>query len=308
MMAHPARGRCVAEVMQDQAAGLRRLLSGDFVRIVTLASGRRGVGKTTALINLAAALAKRGKQVMVLDEHQGAHSVVGMLGLTPYYDLSHVVRRERSLEQVMLSGPEGIMVVPAGKSVQSLAALGAEDQAALVHAFGQLSLPVDVVLVDAVAGVASHVLPLSLAAQELVLVVDPRQASVTDAYALIKVLNQGFARRSFHIIVNRAASPEEGEAVFSNVAAVASRFLKVSLDYMGCVLLDEKLHRATQLGRTAVDAFPATAAAQTFRDLAEAVDQWPHPDGEGGQLETFMQRLIQTSRAAASESALPGRI
>lgn len=284
------------------------MLSGDFVRIVTLASGRRGVGKTTALINLAAALAKRGKQVMVLDEHQGAHSVVGMLGLTPYYDLSHVVRRERSLEQVMLSGPEGIMVVPAGKSVQSLAALGSEDQASLVHAFGQLSLPVDVVLVDAVAGVASHVLPLSLAAQELVLVVDPRQASMTDAYALIKVLNQGFARRSFHIIVNRVARPEEGEAVFSNVAAVASRFLKVSLDYMGCVLLDEKLHRATQLGRTAVDAFPATAAAQTFRDLAEAVDQWPHPDGDGGQLETFMQRLIQTSRAAASESALPGRI
>lgn len=303
-----ARGRCVAEVMQDQAAGLRRLLSGDFVRIVTLASGRRGVGKTTALINLAAALAKRGKQVMVLDEHQGADSVVGMLGLTPYYDLSHVVRRERSLEQVMLSGPDGIMVVPAGKSVQSLAALGAEDQASLVHAFGQLSLPVDVVLVDAVAGVASHVLPLSLAAQELVLVVDPRQASMTDAYALIKVLNQGFARRSFHIIVNRVARPEEGEAVFSNVAAVASRFLKVSLDYMGCVLHDEKLHRATQLGRTAVDAFPATAAAQTFRDLAEAVDQWPHPDGDGGQLESFMQRLIQTSRAAASESALPGRI
>lgn len=284
------------------------MLSGDFVRIVTLASGRRGVGKTTALINLAAALAKRGKQVMVLDEHQGAHSVVGMLGLTPYYDLSHVVRRERSLEQVMLSGPEGIMVVPAGKSVQSLAALGAEDQASLVHAFGQLSLPVDVVLVDAVAGVASHVLPLSLAAQELVLVVDPRQASMTDAYALIKVLNQGFARRSFHIIVNRVARPEEGEAVFSNVAAVASRFLKVSLDYMGCVLLDEKLHRATQLGRTAVDAFPATAAAQTFRDLAEAVDQWPHPDGDGGQLETFMQRLIQTSRAAASGPGLPGRV
>lgn len=297
----------MAEVMQDQAAGLRRLLSGNFVRIVTLTSGRRGVGKTTALINLAAALAKRGKQVMVLDEHRGVHSVVGMLGLTPYYDLGHVVRRECSLEQVMLSGPEGIMVVPAGKGVQSLAALSADEQASLVHAFGQLSLPVDVVLVDAVAGVASHVLPLSLAAQELVLVVDPRPASMTDAYALIKVLNQGFARRSFHIIVNRVANPEEGEAVFSNVAAVASRFLKVSLDYMGCVPLDEKLRRATQLGRSAVDAFPATAAAQTFRDLAEEVDQWPHPDGEGGQLETFMQRLIQTSRAAA-EPGLPGRI
>ncbi|MFH1495638.1 MAG: P-loop NTPase [Pseudomonadota bacterium] len=298
----------MADAMQDQAAGLRRLLSGDFVRIVTLTSGRRGVGKTTALINLAAALAKRGKQVMVLDEHQGEHSVVGMLGLTPYYDLSHVVRRERSLEQVMLTGPEGIMVVPAGKGVESLAGLGVEGQETLVHAFGQLSQPVDVVLVDAVAGVASHVLPLSLAAQELVLVVDTQPASMTDAYALIKVLNQGFARRSFHIIVNRVSGPEEGEAVFRNVAAVASRFLKVSLDYMGCVPRDEKLRRATQLGRSVLDAFPATAAARTFRDLAEAVDQWPHPDGEEGQLETFMQRLIQSSRAAANEPGLPGRV
>ncbi|MBZ0106830.1 MAG: P-loop NTPase [Sulfuricella denitrificans] len=298
----------MADVAQDQAAGLRRLLSGDFVRIVTLASGRRGVGKTTALINLAAALAKRGKQVMVLDEHQGAHSVVGMLGLTPCYDLSHVVRRERSLEQVLLTGPEGITVVPAGKGVESLAALGVEDQASLVQSFGQLSQPVDVVLVDAVAGVASHVLPLSLAAQELVLVVDPQPASMTDAYALIKVLNQGFARRSFHIIVNRVSGTEEGEAVFRKVATVASRFLKVRLDYMGCVPRDDKLHRATQLGRSVVDAFPATAAAQTFRDLAEAMDQWPHPEGEEGQLEAFMQRLIQTSRATAGESGLQGRM
>lgn len=291
----------MAEVLQDQAEGLRRLLCGDFVRIVTLTSGKRGVGKTSALINLAAALAKRGKQVMVLDEHQGEHSVVGMLGLTPHYDLTHVVRRERSLEQVMLSGPEGIMVVPAGKSVQALADMETADQEWLVRSFAQLAHTVDVVLVDAVAGVASHVLPISLAAQELVVVVEPRPASMTDAYTLIKVLNQGFARRNFHILVNKATGPEEGEAIFNNMAEVASRFLKVSLNYMGFVPREERMHRATQLGRTVVDAFPATPAAQAFRSLAEEVEQWPHPSGEDGQLEAFMQRLIQSSRAAAGE-------
>ena len=294
----------MAEVSQDQAEGLRRLLSGDFVRIVTLTSGKRGVGKTSALINLAAALAKRGRQVMVLDEHQGERSVVGMLGLTPYYDLTHVVRRERSLEQVMLSGPEGIMVIPAGKSVQALANLEKADQEWLVNSFAQLAQTVDVLLVDAVAGVASHVLPLSLAAQELVVVVEPQPASMTDAYALIKVLNQGFARRSFHILVNKAADPKEGEAIFNNMAEVASRFLKVSLNYMGFVPQEERMRRASQLGRTVVDAFPATEAAQAFRTLAEVVEQWPHPSGEQGQLEAFMQRLIQSSRAAGSE---PGR-
>lgn len=295
----------MAEVLQqDQAAGLRRLLGDDFVRIITLTSGKRGVGKTSVLINLAAALAKRGKQVMVLDEHQGRQSVIGMLGLTPYYDLTHVLRRERSLEQVMLSGPEGVMVVPAGKSVQALANLPVSDQEWLVRSFAQLSQPVDVVLVDAVAGVAGNVLPPSLAAQELVVVVDPQPASMTDAYALIKVLNQGFALRSFHIVVNRVANPEQAGVVFDNMAKVARRFLRVSLDAMGCVPEDEKLHRASQFGRTVVDAFPAAEAAQAFRTLAEKIDQWPHPAGEQGQLEAFMQRLIQSSRATAGD---PGR-
>lgn len=288
--------------MHDQAEGLRRLLSGDFVRIVTLTSGKRGVGKTCALINLAAALAKRGKRVMILDEHQGEQSVVGMLGLTPYYDLTNVVRRECSLEQVMLSGPEDIMVVPAGKSVQALANLTPADQEYLVRSFAQLAETVDVVLVDAQAGVASHLLPPSLAAQELVVVVEPRPASLTDAYALIKVLNQGFARRNFHILVNKAGNAEEGMAIFNNMAEVASRFLKVTLDYMGYVPIEDRMHRAAQLGRSVVDAFPATAAAQAFRALAEVVEEWPHPSGEQGQLEVFMQRLIQSSRATASES------
>ncbi|MFN3397001.1 MAG: MinD/ParA family protein [Sulfurimicrobium sp.] len=287
------------EIMPDQAEGLRRLLAEDFVRIITLTSGKRGAGKTSVLINLAVALARRGKQVMILDEHQGQHSVVGMLGLTPYYSLTHVLRREHTLEQVMLSGPEGIWVVPSGKSIQALANISATDLEWLVTSFAQLAHPVDVVLVDAIAGVAGNVLPLSLAAQELVVVVDPQASSMTEAYALIKVLNQGFARRNFHIVVNRVASPEEAGVVFNNMAKVAKHFLKVSLDFMGFVPQDEKMHRATQLGRTVVDAFPASAAARSFRNLAEKVEQWPRPGGEQGQMEAFMQRLAQSSRATA---------
>lgn len=298
----------MADVLQDQAEGLRRLLSGDFVRIVTLTSGKRGVGKTSSVINLAAALAKRGKQVMVLDEHQGEHSVVGMLGLTPYYDLTHVMRRERSLEQVILSGPEGVMVVPAGQSVQALAALDPAGQQRLVSAFAQLSRTLDVLLIDAEAGLASHVLPLSLAAQELVVVVEQQPAAMTDAYALIKVLSQGFARRNFRILVNKVTGPEEGVTVFNNMAEVSSRFLKVTLDYMGCVPREDRIRRACQLGRTVVDAFPATGAAQAFRALAETVEQWPHPSGEQDQLEVFMQRLIQSSRATAGEAGRLGRV
>ncbi len=298
----------MAEVMQDQAEGLRRLLSEDFVRIITLTSGKRGAGKTAALVNLAAALARRGKQVMVLDEHHGKHGVVDMLGLTPHYDLTHVLRREHRLEQVMLVGPEGMRIVPAGKCVQELAHLPSTAQEALVEAFSQLAQPVDVLLVDAEAGVASHVLPPSLAAQELVVVVDPHPASMTEAYTLIKVLNQGYARRSFHILVNRSTSQGEAMVIFNNLAEVAHRFLRVTLDFMGCVPLDPKLQRAAQLGRSVVEAFPASESAQSFHALAEEIDQWPRPDEGDGQIERFMQRLVQSSKAAAVSSVRQGRV
>lgn len=298
----------MAEVMQDQAEGLRRLLSEDFVRIITLTSGKRGMGKTAALVNLAAALAKRGKQVMVLDEHLGKHGVVDMLGLTPLYDLTHVMRREHRLEQVMLEGPEGMLVVPAGKCVQELAHQPLSAQETLVEAFSRLTRPVDVLLVDAEAGVASHVLPPSLAAQELVVLVDPHPSSMTDAYALIKVLNQGYARRSFHILVNRSTCQEEAMVIFNNLADVAHRFLRVTLDFMGYVPLDPKLQRAVQLGRSVVEAFPASESAQSFHALAEEVDQWPRPDEGDGQIERFMQRLVQSSRAAAVTSVRQGRV
>lgn len=297
----------MAEVLPDQAEGLRRLLSGDFVRIITLTSGRRGAGKTAALINLAAALTRRGKQVMLLDEHQGRHGVVEQMGLTPRYDLTHVLRREQRLEQVMLKGSEGILVVSAGKCVQELAQSPAAAQESLVEAFSRLAQPVDVLLVDAEAGVASHVLPPSLAAQELVVVVDPHPASMTESYALIKVLNQGYARRSFHILVNRANSQEEAMTIFNNLADAAHRFLRVTLDFMGSVPLDPKLQRAAQLGRAVVEAFPASESAQSFHALAEEIDQWPSPDEGDGQIRRFMQRLVQSSKAAAVDAVRQGR-
>ena len=153
----------MADVQQDQAEGLRRLLARDSVRVVTLTSGRTGVGKTNVVVNLAAALAKRGRHVLVLDEQQGKDSTETLLGLSSYYNLMHVIRREKTLEEVILHGPEGMDIVSAGQGLRVLGDLGQEDQDSLVQSFSQLSKTVDVVLVDAVAGIASNVLPLSLA-------------------------------------------------------------------------------------------------------------------------------------------------
>lgn len=289
----------MAEVVQDQAEGLRRLLARDSVRVVTLTSGRTGVGKSNIVANLAAALAKRGRQVLVLDEQSGKGSVESLLGLTARYDLMHVIRRERTLEEVMLSGPDGVNIIAAGEGLQMLAGLQQEDQDWLVQAFRQLSQCVDVVLVDAVAGIASNVLPLSLASQEIVIVVSQHASSITDAYALIKVLNQRFAIRRFHILASKVHDEAAAQALFCKMAEVAERFLDVSLDFMGYVPQDEKMKQAGRIFRPVVEAFPTAISAKAVRDLAEAMEQWPYPSGDNGRLESFMQRLIQSSRMAA---------
>ncbi len=290
----------MADVLQDQAEGLRRLLARDSVRVVTLTSGRTGVGKTNIIVNLAAALAKRGRHVLLLDEQQGKGSMETLLGLTARYDLMHVIRREKTLDEVMLRGPEGVDIVSAGNGLRVLGELGQEDQDSLVQSFRQLSKTVDVVLVDAIAGVASNVLPLSLASQEIVIVVSPHPSSIKDAYALIKVLNQNFAIHRFHILASKVKNEQEARALYDNMAEVAVRFLDVSLDFMGYVPFDEKLRQAARIFRPVVEAFPAAESAKALRNLAETMEQWPQLSGEDGRLEAFMQRLIQSSRMAAA--------
>lgn len=289
----------MSEVLRDQAEGLRRLLGGERSRVVTVISGKDGVGKTSILVNLAVALAKRGKYVMLIDEHSGASCAGHMLGLEPRYDLLHVMRGEKQLNEVILQGPEGVEIVPAAKGVRALAGLNASAQQTLVHAFSGLSHPVDVVLVDAFSGIAADTLSLSLAAQEVVIVVSSQPASITDAYALIKVLSQNYAKQRFRILVNKVASAAEAQSIYNNIEQVAGRFLDVALDFMGYVPLDGKLRQAARLYRPVVSAFPAAASAQALRQLAEVMEQWPYPQEEEGRLDVFMQRLIHNSRIPA---------
>lgn len=286
----------MVEFAQDQAEGLRRLLAHDFVRVVTVTSGRRRAGKTSIVLNLAVALARCGKNVLVLDEQAGKGNIDAMLGLKPHFDLLHVIRREKTLDEVIMQGPEGVQIVPAAQGVRKLAQLSVAEQEWLVQSFSHLPKAVDVVLVDAVAGIAGNVLSLSLAAQEVVVVVSGEAASITDAYAMIKVLRQDYAKQRFHIVVSKAKTEGEAQAIFNNMAQAANRYLDVSLEYMGYVPLDEKLRQSARIFKPVVEAFPASPSGTAFRRLAEAVDRWPHPKDDSGRLDTFLQRLIISSR------------
>lgn len=289
----------MAEFVTDQAEGLRRLLGKDFVRILTLTSSRPGMGKTTAVLNLAVALARAGKNVMLVDENPGKGNISAMLGARHAHDLLDVARLGKSLEEVMIPGPEGISILQAAQG-QALADLGEEEQAMLVDCMSHIAKPVDVVLVDTAAGSPSHLLSLSLSAQEIIVVLSPEGSSITDAYALIKMMNMQYAKRHFRILVNRVKNEDEARTVFDNMSKVASRYLAISLDFMGHVPLDAPLRQASRLKEPVINAFPLSASSSSFRHIADTVVRWPCPRHNEISLGDFLQHLIQGSRLSAA--------
>lgn len=267
------------------------------VRVIAVASGKGGVGKTNVVANLAIAFAKSGKKVMVLDADLGLGNLDVLLDLAPRFNLGHVVRAEKTLQEVMVEGPHGIAVVPAASGIQAMAELDLRAQAALIQSFSELTMPLDVLLIDTAAGISSSVMTFSLAAQEIIVVISNEPTSITDAYALIKVLSRDYGHRRFRLLANMVHDAQEGRALYSKIAQVADRYLDVSLDFMGIIPFDPKLRRAVQFQRAVVDAFPNTPASLAFSRLSATVERWPRPVGSGGRLEFFMERLIAGSQA-----------
>lgn len=284
----------------DQAEGLRRLLARDALRIITVTSATAGAGKTSSVINLAVALARAGREVLILDESPRRGNVSDTIGVNARFDLLDVINRDKTLEQVLVTGPEGISVLPAAHGTARLARLNRDDQDRLMDCFSRLPNPVDVVLVDTATGGSGKALPASLAAQDVMLVLSRTSSSITDNYALIKTMSSQYAKRHFRILMNKVRSEREARTIFQNMEQAARRYLSVSLDYIGCIPPDDKLQRATALCTPVVEAFPAAPSATGFRRVAGEMMSWSRSAETAESIENFMRRLIQSSRLGAA--------
>ena len=285
----------------DQAAGLRRIATPRPVRVITVASGKGGVGKTNVTVNLGLSLTAQGKEVLLLDADLGLANVDVMLGLHTNYDLSHVLKGERTLEEVICTGPQGMRIVPASSGLQNMAELSTAEHAGIISAFSELSVTPDVLLIDTAAGISDNVVTFSRAAQEVIVVVCDEPASITDAYALIKLLNREYGIYRFRVLTNRVQSVQDGRALYNKILKVTDRYLDVALDFMGVVPEDEYLRKAVQKQRAVVDAYPRSKSALAFKKLASKADSWPVPASAGGQLEFFVERLIMASQQNLSQ-------
>ncbi|NOX76124.1 MAG: MinD/ParA family protein [Gammaproteobacteria bacterium] len=286
----------------DQAAGLRRMARPRPVRVIAITSGKGGVGKTNVSVNLGVTLASHGKNVMLMDADLGLANVDVMLGLHPVYDLSHVLSGERTLEEVVCLGPQGLRVVPASSGLQAMSELSTAEHAGVIQAFSEISSAPDVLLIDTAAGISDNVVTFSRAAQEVVVVVCDEPASITDAYALIKLLNRDYGVYRFRIIANRVHSAQEGRALYNKILKVTDRYLDAALDFMGVVPEDEFLRKAIQKQRAVVEAYPRSKSSMAFKKLASKADSWPAPAAAGGQLEFFVERLIMASQKETGAS------
>src|SRR5690348_15615698 len=178
----------------------------DTVRIVSVISGGAGAGKTTAVINLAAILALDGKNVLVIDENAGASNVCATLGLSAHRDLLDIIRRDKSLDQVLISAQQGFQILPSGRGMRVLDKLSAGEQAHLISCFAHITLPMDIVLIDTAPGRSSRLLPLDFAGHELLVVLSPEPASITSAYSLIKHVHSHYPdKERFHILINKSS-------------------------------------------------------------------------------------------------------
>lgn len=297
----------------DQAEGLRRLLVLNQAQVITVVAGKAGVGRTSATINLAAALARSGKDVLVLDENQGPNNLLDRMGLSARHDLLDVAQGKCGLCDVVLAA-KGFGILPTARAMHALAKLDQAGQRRLENALTEASDGADIVLVDAampvvgqtdeLAGKAVAVSPSLASGGALLVVVEATPSGITESYALIKRLALKDARQQFGIAVNKAGNEQAALTVFENMAKVARRNLSVRLEYLGHIPSDERLRCAMQLGKSVVEAFPAAASTKSYLELSQKLLCLPmqRDEAEGGVSAIIQSLIRQVSQPAVMAS------
>jgi len=267
------------------------------VRVFAVTGGKGGVGKTSIAVNFAIALSDQGHKVTLLDADLGLANIAVLLGLHPLRNLSHLILGECGLRDILIQGPNGINIVPASSGVKMMGQLTQTQHTTLVHAFDELADSTDILIIDTSAWLSYSVLSFCSASQEVIVVVCNEPASLTDAYALIKVLHQEHDVTRFRILVNMIETKEEGRELFLRMVRVTEQFLDVVLDLMGIIPRDNNVIKALRQQRPLLLAYPSTPAAIALKELVYVADKWPRKSVASGKLEFFMDRIVRTQPA-----------
>jgi flagellar biosynthesis protein FlhG len=290
------------EMMEKKSKNLFRLKSGtveekDFCgeqpRVIAVSSGKGGVGKTNIAVNLAVAFRRAGKRVLMLDADLGLANIDIIFGLNPKYNIENIISGEKKLSQIIVRGPEGVDLIPAGSGVQELTQLTEGQKINLLNEFDILNVKYDIMLIDVGAGVSSNVVYFNLAAKERIIVATPEPTSVTDAYALIKILHFQHGIKNFYLLLNMVSDEKEARSVYDNLSRVTSRFMGcISMDYAGFVQTDNCVKEAVARRKPVICAYPEAVSSGCFRVLADYLLKMENNGQVDGNIKFFWKRLM----------------
>lgn len=261
----------------DQASDLREMVRQNTApshnaRVITVTSGKGGVGKSSVAVNLAIALARLGKRVVVLDADFGLANIEVMLGVRPKFNLADLMFRAKSIKDIITTGPEGIGFISGGSGIQEMTNLTKEQVINLSARLGELDELADIVIIDTGAGISSTVMEFVMASNEILLVATPEPTSITDAYALLKTLNKKTAfvkeNSKVQLVANRVKNTDEGLELYQKLNLVVERFLDINLTYLGSVPQDNSVVKSVMMQKPVSVAFPDSTSCKAINAMA----------------------------------------
>ena len=285
--------------MHDQASVLRELASrgknNSRMRVIAVTSGKGGVGKTNFTVNLALALAEYGRRIIILDGDLGLANVDIAFGLTARYTIEHLLSGEKTIEQILLTGPRGIGIIPGGSGVQGLANLERNKLANVIANLGRLEKMTDLLLIDTGAGLGHTVINFLKAADDIIMVTTPEPTALTDAYGLLKTLRKEAGEVPIHVVINRVRNETDAQATFKRLETAVHKFLNGSLNFMGWVYDDPLVGRSVMQQEPLGISFPESPAYKCIQWIAGTVAGIYHsPPRQAGGVRGFLGKLLRS--------------
>ncbi len=288
--------------MTDQATTLRSLRASTnpstdsgqdrATRVYSITSGKGGVGKTAVTANTAVALSKMGKKVLILDADLGLANIDVVFGLAPKYNLNHFFAGEQELSAILVEGPSGVKILPAGSGVQNFTRLDSLQKQRLLEGLDLMHNDFDFVLIDTEAGISENVTYFNTAAQEILVVTTPDPTAITDAYALMKLLSTQYHEKRFNLVVNQVQNDEEALDVYRKLTMVSNRYLDISIDFLGSIPADRQMIDAIRKQRVIVDLYPASRITNAFNLLAGTLCSEQITCEPKGGIQFFWKRIL----------------
>ena len=289
------RERNRAERLEEIAVSTptKNRMNQEVTRVLSFTSGKGGVGKTHSVTNVAIALANQGLSVLLLDADMGLANVDVLLGLKPKGTLHDVLKGNLSLDDILLTGPGGITIIPAASGIEEIQALKSEEKMFLLEEIERVAHRYDYLLIDTPAGIGSDVMYFNSAAADVVCVITGEPTSLTDTYALIKVLSTTYGEKRFSVVVNNVGSEAEATTAFGKLSRAVDRFLQVDVRYLGWVPTDATVRDCIMEQKPIAAEFPSSPSARALSAIARRIDDERPQHRVKGGMQFFFRQLLE---------------